>query len=198
MALITLSELGNHIGKTLTGDTRATQIVASVNEQVANYIGRLFGTEAGGETVTETLDYKPVIFLKYLDVKSITSIKVEGNTLTESQYTLNKDIGRIVLSTGANPASSTRQGYDAVELEYKAGVETTPADLKLACLQLASDNYNKKDTVDSAGVTSANVGGLSLSFGTSTQAGNRTSPDGSHSVADYVSILNYYRRRRLS
>lgn len=202
MALITIAELGNHIGKTLTGDARATAIVAAVNEQVTNYIGRLFGVPSGGQEVTEVLDYQPIIFLKYLDIQSISELKVDKKIRLDGTYKLNKPIGRIILSSADSPIVSTKVGMDAIEVTYKAGLTTVPADLKLACLQIASDAYNRKDSDGSAGslagISSASVGGLNISFGASGANDATTAQDGSHNVGSYIATLNYYRRRRVS
>lgn len=202
MALITLQELGDHVGKTLTGDKRAEAIVASVNEQVTNYIGRLFGVPNGGQEVTEVLDYSPIVFLKYLDIQSIVELKIDKKIRTDGTYKLNKSIGRIILSSADSPVVSTKVGMDAIEITYKAGLTTVPADLKLACLQIASDALNRKDSDASAGslagVSSASVGGLNISFGAGSSSDATQAQDGSHNVGSYIATLNYYRRRRVS
>lgn len=201
MALITVAELGQYTGQTLTSDTRASQIVNAVNEQVPNYIGRLFGVPEGGQEVTEVFDYKPLLFLNNLDIQSVTELKVFGEVRAEGKYTLNKTTGRLVLSRSWSDTPSLVQNsidlLDAVEITYKAGKTTVPADLKLACLQLASDNYFKGDSADDAGgLSSASVGGLSLSFGGNAQASTKNA-DGSSNASDYMSVLNYYKRHRL-
>jgi len=198
MALITTTELGNYINKTLATDSRATQVVSAVNQWVETYLGRYFGVEAGGKTLTEVLDYTPVIFLDAMDIVSIDEVKLFGTTLTSTEYVINNTTGRLVLSTsGSTPRVNNRSLYDAVEVTYKAGVETVPADLKLAVLQLASENYNKRDTADNSNISSTSVGGFSVSFGTSTSSDNTTQPDGSHAVSGYMAVLNAYKRHRI-
>lgn len=199
MALITLEELGKHLDTTLTSGGRASAIVSGVNEFVENYIGRLYGTAEGGKEVTEVHDYAPVVFLNNLDIQSVTELKVFGKVRAEGKYTLDKTTGRLVLARSWNDTPSLVQTdithMNAVEVKYKAGVTDVPADLKLATLQFAADMFNKNDTADGAGLSSASVGGLSLSFANA-QSGTKNT-DGSTSIADYVAVFNLYKRRRI-
>ena len=195
MAIITIEDLSAYSGATLDTN-RAQDIVNAVNQWVSDYTGRFFGEV---REVTEAFDYAPAIFLSHIDVQSVDSVKLYGQDIT-GNILANRATGRIVLRATplGNNLGATFQGYDAIEVTYKSGMANVPLDLKNACLQLAMDNYNRKDGKD-ANVTSASLGSYHLTFGnanaTTTQA--NASAGTQSAMTDYMSIFNFYRIRSL-
>lgn len=191
--IITIQDLGDYFGKDLTNDARATDIVNSVNAWVEAYTGRVFGEI---KTITETFDYEPVLFLGYVDIHEITSVKAFGETLSQAQYKVSKDTGRLLLGSGLKRPSKAL--YDAVEVVYTTGIDTVPADLKTAALQVASDNYNRTDNAEGK-VASESVGGYSVAYreqGTGSSASSTGLASGTQSaIGDPMAVLNFYRIR---
>lgn len=187
MSLITIQDLSDYNNGSISiSDAKAIKVVSSVNQWIESYTGRIWGRQ---EEITETLDYAPVIFLSKMDVTDISSIKVFDNVVDVSNVRWNK-FGRILLSY-AKPAYSA-VGFDSVEVVYTSGVEEVPEDLKMAALQLASDFYYSVGT--NTNITSASVGGYSLSFGGSSNSGSDSNGGKNGS---YLSVLNLYKKYRV-
>lgn len=195
MAIITLQDLKSYSGITDMDDAKAQDVINGVNKWVENYTGRYFGEI---HEIVETHDYAPAIFLHHIDITEVTSVKVYGQDVT-TETLVNRQTGRVVISKAGFDLNISRRGYDAIEVTYKSGVQDVPTDLKTATLQLAMDNYNRKDG-SNAGVTSASVGGYSVSFGNtaSTSSAQANATSGTQSaMTDYMAIFNFYRVRSL-
>lgn len=195
MAIITLQDLKSYSGITDMDDAKAQDVINGVNKWVEDYTGRYFGEI---HEVVETHDYAPAIFLNHIDITEVTSVKVYGQDVT-TETLVNRQTGRVVISKAGYDLNISRRGYDAIEVTYKCGIQEVPTDLKIATLQLAMDNYNRKDGKD-AGVTSASVGGYSVSFGntSSTASAQANATSGTQSaMTDYMAIFNFYRVRSL-
>lgn len=193
-AIITLNDFKNYIGTEDINEERATQIIDGINSWVEAYTGRVWGET---KTITDTLDFEPVVFLSHIDIKSVTSVKAFGQTLTQDNYKLNPTTGRLLLSRRAERKYS-RDRFDQVEVVYSSGIDTIPADLKTAVLQLTAQNYNRRDDKD-ANVTSESLGSYSVSYGDSTGSVSESSSaggsaGGNNSIMD---VLNYYRLGRI-
>lgn len=195
MAIITLQDLKSYSGNANMDDAKAQDVVDGVNKWVEDYTGRFFGEI---HDVTETFDYAPAIFLNHIDITEVTSVKVYGQDITANTL-VNRKTGRVVISKYGFDLNISRRGYDAIEVVYKSGMVNIPNDLKIATLQLAMDNYNRKDGKD-AGVTSTSIGGYSVTYGdvatTSKAQANATSGVQS-AMTDYMAIFNFYRVRSL-
>lgn len=196
MAIITLQDLSSYSGIADMGDKGQT-VVNGVNKWVEDYTGRFFGEI---KEVTETFDFAPTVFLKHIDITEITSVKVYGQDIT-TETLCNRETGRIVIRKyGGSPTINIdRSGYDAIEVTYKSGMLEVPVDLKTATLQLAMDNYNRKDGKD-ANIISTSVGGYSVSYGTAgttTQSQANATTGVQSAMTDYMAIFNFYRLRSL-
>ena len=195
MGIISLADLKSYSGITDMDDDKAQAVVDGVNQWVNDYTGRFFGSVV---ELTEVFDYAPAIFLHHIDITEVESVKVYGQEIVENTL-VNRQTGRLVISRGGYDLSISRKGYDAIEVKYKSGVETVPVDLKMATLQLAMDNYNRKDGKD-AGITATSIGGYSVAYGnavsTSSAQANATSGQQS-AMTDYMAVFNFYRVRSL-
>lgn len=195
MAIISLADLKSYSGITDMDDNKAQTVVDGVNQWVADYTGRYFGEV---KQLTEVFDYAPAIFLHHIDITEIVSVKVYGQDITIDTL-VNRTTGRVVISKYGYDLNTSRRGYDAIEVVYKSGVQEVPVDLKMATLQLAMDNYNRKDGKD-AGITSTSIGSYNVSYGsavsTSSAQANATSGQQS-AMTDYMAVFNYYRVRSI-
>lgn len=196
MAIITLQDLKSYSGIADMDDNKAQAVVDGVNQWVEDYTGRIFGEI---KDVTDVFDYAPTVFLSHVDIQEITSVKVYGEDVT-TETLCNRTTGRVVIRKyGGFAINISRAGYDAIEVVYKTGMMTVPTDLKTATLQLAMDNYNRKDGKD-ANITSASVGGYSVTYGTqatTAQAQANATAGTQSAMTDYMAIFNFYRIRSL-
>lgn len=193
MAIISLADLKSYSGITDMDDNKAQAVVDGVNKWVSDYTGRFFGEVV---ELTETYDYAPAIFLNHIDITQVDSVKVYGQDVTADTL-VNRRTGRVVINKYGYDLNISRRGYDAIEVTYKSGVLEVPQELKMATLQLAMDNYNRKDGKD-AGVVSTSIGGYSITYGnsvsTSQAQANATSGQQS-AMTDYMAVFNFYRVR---
>ena len=182
-AIITLNDFKNYIGTQDINQERATTIVNGINGWVEAYTGRVWGET---KTFTDTLDFEPVVFLTHIDIQTITKVEVFGIELSEGEYKVNKQTGRMLLDRTAERKYS-RDDFDQVVITYTSGVATIPADLKQAVLQLTADNYNRRDDTD-ANVSSESLGGYSVAYGTASSK---------ETVNSVMAVLNYYKVGRM-
>lgn len=88
-------------------------------------------------TVSFSYDYRPEYRLPVIPVISITSVKVDGNEITDKEYRLKDDV-LIVDHKG-----------DKVEVKMVAGYDDTPGDIKAAILLKAGRIFvNPADSVE--------------------------------------------------
>ena len=193
MAIITLADLKSYSGITDIDEAKANDVIDGVNKWVSDYTGRFFGEVVD---LTEVFDYAPAIFLHHIDITEVESVKVYGQDITADTL-VNRTTGRVVISKYGYDLNVSRRGYDAIEVKYKSGVMTVPQELKMATLQLAMDNYNRKDGKD-AGISATSIGGYSIAYGnavsTSMAQANATSGQQS-AMTDYMAVFNFYRVR---
>ena len=92
MSVITVEELQAYTGSTAATDTT---VVNAVNAYINRVTGRSWGAT---ETVTETHDYAPTIFLRHMDVTGVTSVKRDygddQETMTEDDDYRWNELGR--------------------------------------------------------------------------------------------------------
>lgn len=193
MAIITLADLKSYSGITDIDEAKANDVIDGVNKWVSDYTGRFFGEVVD---LTEVFDYAPAIFLHHIDITEVESVKVYGQDITADTL-VNRTTGRVVISKYGYDLNVSRRGYDAIEVKYKSGIMTVPQELKMATLQLAMDNYNRKDGKD-AGISATSIGGYSIAYGnavsTSMAQANATSGQQS-AMTDYMAVFNFYRVR---
>ena len=196
MSVLTLQDYENYTGNTYSGaeKNRIELIIAAVNDWVESYTGRIFGES---KTFTKRIDYDPVIFLPHMDIQAISSLKINGVEMTNYKW---ESSGRIVLSLSGKSYSGNRRDYGRVEVtyasQYAGDPSVIPAMVKLAAMQLVSDNENKEGTQE---ITQASTGGYSVSTGSGSGGGSGGSQGGSGlSINGSAAMtLNNYRVRRV-
>ena len=171
--MIEVAEFKKFIDLTLTNyDLAIAQIVAGVNKFVEGYCNNVLLTA----DVTEYFNSDDIeedgecIYLKTRI--NVSDVKVYYNHGTEAvpswvleeraNYAEQLDEGRIQLNF-ARSVDSIQSGMKNYKVEYKAGFTyaNAPADLKLACLKLASAIFNKRK---SEGESSEGLDGANVNF----------------------------------
>ena len=143
MALITLTELKDHLGIAGTADdTKLQRIVDGTNELIRTITGVLYGST---ENVTgEQHDYEPIFFLDNIYINSISALKLGRTnpvTVNSSDYFFNSKTGRVVISTNLL-YNNTVNDFDLITVDYNHGLNTAPKDLVLATLEIATKHWN--------------------------------------------------------
>ena len=196
MSLITKQDLAEYMGVPLDPkDTKIDVVANAVSAWVEQYTSRHFVNDPETESVevTEYHDYAPVIFLNEADIQSVDKVTVNGVDVDVADLKIDMTTGRVRI-TRYGYAEYGRNYFDAIKVVYKVGAKL-PEDLKLAILQLASDNYNRSDTGTAGNIASESVGGYSVSYGGTVMV--KGSENASQTPADYMNVFNYYKRVHL-
>lgn len=132
--LVTLANLQADLE--ITGeDTYLNRQIAAVSNEIATYCGRTFKAE----TITETIHYDwsfDGLSLSRFPVQSITSISLDGTTVSSSLYTAQSTSGVIyALDSSSDNVTWAAGRYVVV---YVAGYSTIPSDLEQACISLVN------------------------------------------------------------
>ncbi len=105
--------------------------------------------------------------LKEYPIKSVTAIYIdltfqfgEDTKLELNEYWLDSDLGEIELFWRAFPVPSCGR---TVKIEYQAGYDEVPVDIKQAILETVKWNFNRI-LYDGVGVKNEKVDGVSTSF----------------------------------
>jgi len=158
-SIISTETLGDYLGVNLQSNSKATLVVNSINQWVENYTHRHWNTEE--KEITETHDWASAIYLRVGNIKSITSVTVNGEAHEVGDYDFNKTTGRLVIDGGDNLTLDNKSGANQIVVKYKVQCSEIPADLILASLELAGTAFKRKDGRD---VASEGVGGYSVSY----------------------------------
>lgn len=108
----------------ITGSNRQAEntldvVVDGVNSRIASYLNRnLLQTEAT-ETIDITTQMSRLITLHNYPAQSISSLVVNGNTLTSDDYDLNKSTGQLYLKCGLYPQ------FGGISVTYTGGMAAT-------------------------------------------------------------------------
>ena len=132
-------------------DLRLNHIIPSVTQLVKTYCGNSIIDFYTTNKVEEfSLDWNTsLVQLTESPVVSVVSVEERDNfsspytTLSSSDYYVDTNTDSIVRVTSSGQHKPWRTGPGAVKVTYKAGYETTPADLKLAVMDLIT--YYLKD-----------------------------------------------------
>ena len=190
MALFTLTEFKAYAGITGTDDDVKLQaIVDEVNLTVKRYLG--YNPEATDYTA-ELYDGPGTNSLKlnHFPIISVTTVTVYSDTLEavtlaercdgdEGYYIRDADAG-ILMNNDLWP-----RGRGVIEVTYRAGYATVPADLKRACYVIAQYYKNISKT---PGVVSETMGSYSYTLSSGSEW-----PSGWHIPNEARTILDFYR-----
>lgn len=136
-----------------TNDFALTTFVDSASQMVKTYCNNSFTDFfASDKTETFSINWKQhIVQLTESPVNSITSVKERENlsdtytTLTTNQFFLESNTDTIYrVNDGGHTYKSFPVGPGAVEVQYKAGYETVPEDLKLAVVDLITYYFREE------------------------------------------------------
>jgi hypothetical protein len=190
--LLTLDEYKAAKGLSgVTEDAKITPLLASVSQLVRTYCNREFTTYYGSDK-TEYFTIKwndQSVQLNETPIVSITSVSERESiagaytALGSSEYYTDTDTDCIFrIDTNGTGFTSFKPGPASVRVVYKAGYAATPADLKLALIDLVT-YYLKEEYKPSKAIASVNVQN-------NTSSSQSNSPD----FPDHIKrILDLYR-----
>lgn len=163
-SIITAAQVAERTG----ADEETSALIASaINQQIETATARLWGDT---KTVTEDYDLTGVMWLRNMDVKDVTEIKIgypneERTVVDSSSYTWNQ-YGRVTLSyLPLKVLPPTTNDYVQVKYEYGVPADEVPADLVFAALSLAASNYSYSIEHGGKEVTSERIGSYALIYG---------------------------------
>lgn len=170
--LITTSEYKAYVGISSTNqDAEINAIVPKVSSLVKTYCGRTFIDYVSDAKTEYSSGGHTYIYLKEAPILSVSSVEYSADygatwtTLTEfTDYTVDLENDRIY----AIPivyADGFPKLVNAYKITYTAGYESTPEDLKLACLDLVS--YYLKSDMSIKSTRNAGANQTSVEFITS-------------------------------
>lgn len=149
-ALISLSDYKQYkkLSKT-DSDDELNSIIASVSSLVKTYCGHSFidyYTDPVEETFNIMQDGQTSIQLNEWPARGIVSVNTRSAynqpyvEMSSDQYFLDTKLDTVFLVTG----DSWQQGIASIKIAYNAGWETTPEDVRLACLDLVHHYYKEE------------------------------------------------------
>ena len=165
--LITLDDYKDAESITSTKeDTRLTSLIGSVSQLVKSYCGNsIIDFYSSNKTETFNIDYETyLVQLSESPIVSIVSVKERTeysgsySTLTTGahEYYLDSPTDTIIRTTTSGQYKYFPIGVGAVEVVYKAGYASTPADLELAVIDLIryyhKDEYKARQTIAGASI----------------------------------------------
>ena len=139
MAFVTFDEARQYLRlpDSVTTDTVLTQIINSVCAMIETAIGRPIEEASYTDWFVDQYQVKKVVLRMY-PVTSITSVEVEGETLSSDAYWVESDIGILHFE---EPQSGD------IKVVYTAGYATTPEDLKGVALELIRELWIAQQSV---------------------------------------------------
>jgi len=188
--LITLDEYKEAMKITGYGDdVRLESLVTSVSQLVKTYCNNgIRDYYATNKVETFNIDYSShMLSLEQSPIVEIVSVQEREsltsayNTLSETngEYYVDMETDSILRTDGVSGYKSFAPGPGSVKVTYKGGYSATPADLKLAVIDLVTyyhkDEYKQRQTLAGASIQNQ---------GTSGQTGNVGFPDHIKRVLD--------------
>lgn len=157
MSLVSLESLKQRLG--ITHDRQDGQLqtlIAGVSAAVEAYLGRKL--LAANYTERHNGNGKNRLVLHQYPVLSVSQVKINGRVIDDWD---NDDWLLIRLNGFA-------KGIRNVEIKYRAGYETLPADIQEAALLIAAQRMNE---LENKGVQSKTLAGETISFSSFSQTG---------------------------
>ena len=154
--LITLEEYKESKGlSSVKDDYRLETLIGSVSQLVKTYCGNsLVDYYSTNKVETFSIDWDThLVQLTESPVNSVVSVETRDTvsasytTLGSTEYYLDAATDSIVyVRAGSNNYRNWPRGPGAVKVTYTAGYADTPADLKLACIDLVQYYYKEEHT----------------------------------------------------
>lgn len=172
--LITLQEYKDAESiTTQRDDFRTESLIESVSQLVKTYCGNsIIDYYSSNKTETFNINWDThIVQLSESPVNTIVSVEERSSydgsytelTTGDYEYYLDTNLDSIYRTTGGTNYKNWPKGPGSVKVVYTAGYESTPADLKLAVIDLVTyylkDEHKERKTL--AGASIQNPGGSS-------------------------------------
>lgn len=149
--LCTVEDVKLYLGiETTSSDTLLTSLIVGVSGFIENVTDRVFSISDYTEVRDGTGNAKmPVCFAP---ITEITSVKIND---------ISFDVKNTTTLIYFNNGNVFPTGLMNIELKYKAGYSSVPADVKQACIELVAFKFKEKDRI---GLNSKGLAGEVISF----------------------------------
>lgn len=131
-------------------DELIDELIVSVSQQVASYCGRYFVQNTYSETFYTYEDIiSTPLYLRETPISSIETIELDGVTIANADYRLNKETGRLYIVDLPGYADQ-----EEMVITYTGGYKFIPADIKLAVNLQCGFLYQRRDSIGVSSVSS--------------------------------------------
>ena len=165
--LITLEEYKDAENiNTTKDDTRLSALIVSVSQLVKTYCGNsIIDFYSVDKTETFNIDWNshivqltesPIVEVSLVQERDSYQESYTTLTTTAHEYFLDEKTDSIIRTNAGNTYKNWPRGAGAVKVIYKAGYASTPADLKLAVIDLITyyhkDEHKQRRTIAGASI----------------------------------------------
>ena len=165
--LITLEEYKDAENiNTTKDDTRLSALIVSVSQLVKTYCANsIIDFYSTNKTETFNIDWNshivqltesPIVEVSLVQERDSYQENYTTLTTTAHEYFLDEKTDSIIRTNSGNTYKNWPRGAGAVKVIYKAGYASTPADLKLAVIDLITyyhkDEHKQRQTIAGASI----------------------------------------------
>ena len=165
--LITLEEYKDAENiNTTKDDTRLSALIVSVSQLVKTYCANsIIDFYSTNKTETFNIDWNshivqltesPIVEVSLVQERDSYQESYTTLTTTAHEYFLDEKTDSIIRTNAGNTYKNWPRGAGAVKVIYKAGYASTPADLKLAVIDLITyyhkDEHKQRQTIAGASI----------------------------------------------
>ena len=165
--LITLEEYKDAENiNTTKDDTRLSALIVSVSQLVKTYCANsIIDFYSTNKTETFNIDWNshivqltesPIVEVSLVQERDSYQESYTTHTTTAHEYFLDEKTDSIIRTNSGNTYKNWPRGAGAVKVIYKAGYASTPADLKLAVIDLITyyhkDEHKQRRTIAGASI----------------------------------------------
>ena len=165
--LVTLEEYKDAENiNTTKDDTRLSALIVSVSQLVKTYCANsIIDFYSTNKTETFNIDWNShIVQLTESPIVEVSLVQIRGTyreayttlTTTAHEYFLDEKTDSIIRTNAGNTYKNWPRGAGAVKVIYKAGYASTPADLKLAVIDLITyyhkDEHKQRRTIAGASI----------------------------------------------
>ena len=165
--LITLEEYKDAENiNTTKDDTRLSALIVSVSQLVKTYCANsIIDFYSTNKTETFNIDWNshivqltesPIVEVSLVQERDSYQESYTTLTTTAHEYFIDEKTDSIIRTNSGNTYKNWPRGAGAVKVVYKAGYASTPADLKLAVIDLVTyyhkDEHKQRQTIAGASI----------------------------------------------
>jgi hypothetical protein len=151
--------------QTSTDDSLIQRLITGASEWIASEIGR--SILAGNVTETHSGNDTRLLFVRRPPIVSVTNLYVDGNAIPAKS----SNVADYLTGNGYVAVESQIQlfgylftrGLGNIQITYRGGFNSVPADIEQACIELVGWAYREKDRL---GQSSKSLAGEVVSFST--------------------------------